>query len=533
VSKFNQVGVQPSVSSPIRSEAVPSGQTFEGAPGFARESKSELFLLAVANMVGENTFYEKAGQRDDRYEHLIREVAVADPAWTIAFLRWLRGDANMRSASLVGAAEAVKARIAAKAFGDNRQMIDSVLQRPDEPGEMLAYWVSRHGRNVPLPVKNGVADAAVRLYRERALLKYDTDSKGYRFADVIELTRPKPADDTQSTLFRYAIDRRHGHGNEVPIELPMVTANAFLRTIAATEPEVLLDSARLREAGMTWEDVLSLAGSEVDKAALWSALIPSMGYMALLRNLRNFDESGVPDDVASTVAARLADPEQVAKSRQLPMRFLSAYRAAPSLRWAYPLEQALTHCLNSIPTLGGRTLVMVDTSSSMDASFSKDGSLMRWDAAVVFGVALAQGCASADVVSFSSAQRYWGEPTGALTKPFDLRPGESLLRSVDRWKAGGFFLGGGTATALAVRKHFAGHDRVVILTDEQAASDGGEVSEAVPTSTAMYTWNLAGYERGHAPSGGRNRHTFGGLTDAAFRMVNLIESGRNATWPWA
>jgi len=55
---------------------------------------------------------------------------------------------------------------------------------------------------------------------------------------------------------------------------------------------------------------------------------------------RNFDEAGVPDHVAEQVAARLADPAQVAASRQLPMRFLSAYRAAPSLRWAAALERA-------------------------------------------------------------------------------------------------------------------------------------------------------------------------------------------------
>ena len=40
----------------------------------------------------------------------------------------------------------------------------SVLQRADEPGELLAYWLAAHGRAVPKPVKRGVADAAVRLY---------------------------------------------------------------------------------------------------------------------------------------------------------------------------------------------------------------------------------------------------------------------------------------------------------------------------------------------------------------------------------
>jgi hypothetical protein len=41
-------------------------------------------------MVNENTFYEKAGDRDERYENLVHQVAVADPEWTLEFLRWLR-----------------------------------------------------------------------------------------------------------------------------------------------------------------------------------------------------------------------------------------------------------------------------------------------------------------------------------------------------------------------------------------------------------------------------------------------------------
>jgi hypothetical protein len=133
-------------------------------------------------------------------------------------------------------------------------------------------------------------------------------------------------------------------------------------------------------------------------------------------------------------------------------------------------------------------------------------------------------------VSFSSAQRYIGDPSGARTKEYPLQRGESLLKSVERWKAGGYFLGGGTDTAGAVRRHFAGHDRVVILTDEQAAY--GDVGQSLPASVPLYTWNLAGYRHGHAPSGRGNRHTFGGLTDQAFRMIPLLEAGRNADWPF-
>jgi intein/homing endonuclease len=251
-----------------------------------------------------------------------------------------------------------------------------------------------------------------------------------------------------------------------------------------------------------------------------------------LRNLRNFDETGVPDDVAEQVIAKLKDPAEVARSRQLPFRFLSAYRAAPSLRWSYPLEVAIGRSLGNVPALSGRTLILVDTSGSMNAGFSKDGTLMRWDAAALFGIALGHRCAAADVVSFSSLQYYYGQPGGANVKAFPLSKGESVLRSLERWRGGGWFLGGGTETAAALRATFQGHDRVVVLTDEQAAHDGVEVTRSVPESVPMYTWNLAGYARGHAPSGGRNRHAFGGLTDQAFKMIPLLEGGRDGSWPW-
>lgn len=562
MSKFNHGAVKPAVFSPVTTEPTPSGHTYEGGAGYARDIKSELFLLAVTNMVGEHTFYETAQNRDLRYADLVHRAATEAPDWTARFLAWLRGEGNMRTAALVGAAEFVKARLADAGsrpagkhetqeqdgtFGGdhlsystfaNRAVVDSVLQRADEPGELLAYWTSVHGRAIPKPVKRGVADAVTRLYDERALLKYDSDERGFRFADVIDLVHPSAKASWQGTLYEYALDRRHGNDTEVPAELEIIAVRAELmawpiekRRALLQRPELGSATSVLRQAGMTWEALPAWLQGPMDARA-WQAMIPLMGYMALLRNLRNFDEAGVTDEVAAQVIARLADPEQVARSRQLPMRFLSAYRAAPSLRWGHALDQALTASLANVPVLAGRTLVLVDTSTSMDAGFSKDGSLKRWDAAAVFGIALGARCEHADVVSFSSAQNWVGDPPGTKTRPFPLQKGESLLRSVDRWKTGGYFLGGGTDTAGAVRKHLRPgfHDRLVILTDEQASR--GDVGAVVPADVPLYTWNLAGYERGHAPSGSGNRHTFGGLTDHAFRMIPLLEAGQNATWPF-
>ncbi|MFC8916141.1 hypothetical protein ACFT5C_10260 [Streptomyces sp. NPDC057116] len=305
--------------SPVRSTAPTT--THQGGAGVLRDPRSELFLLAVANFVTQTTFYESGGARDDRFTALVRELAVEDPEWTAGLLRWLRGEGNMRTASIVGAAEYVKARLEASATEGptGRQVVASVLQRADEPGELLGYWTSRYGRNVPKPVKRGVADAVRRLYTARSLLKYDTAGKDYRFGDILNLV----------------------HASPDPAKQP-------------------------------WQ-----------------------------------------------------------------------------------------------------------------------GELFR--------------------------------------APVPHRAGESVLTVLGRFRQLG-----GTNTTEAVRAHYRGHDRVLIVTDEQASfSHYGNPVQQVPPRVPVYTWNLAGYRPGHAPSGNAYRHTFGGLTDTAFRMVPLLEAGRSAHWPWS
>lgn len=58
------------------------------------------------------------------------------------------------------------------------------------------------------------------------------------------------------------------------------------------------------------------------------------------------------------------------------------------------------------------------------------------------------------------------------------------------------------------------------------------MGEVIPKNVPLYTWNPAGYQTDHAESGVKNRHTFGGLSDASFRLISLLESHRNAQWPW-
>lgn len=523
MARFNSTTTRAAntATGPIKTKPIKRTTTHEGAAAHVRGNRGELFLLAVTNFVGQDTFYETAAVRDGRYQALVRKMAVKDPDWTAAFLGWLRGpEANMRTASLVGAAEFAKARLDAGEHGVSRQVISSVLQRADEPGEMLAYWTSNYGRTIPKPVKRGIGDAVTRLYNQRSLLKYDTDSKGYRFGDVIDLTHPTAGAAWQHDLFTHALDRRHNRGNPIPESLTILRGNDTFRQMSAAGINGAAERGELADvlagAGVTWEQ-LSVYGAWT--AARWEAVIPSMGYMALLRNLRNFDQAGVSDKVAATVAAKLSDPDEVARSRQFPFRFLSAYEAAPSLRWGHALDVALGHALKNLPDLPGRTLILIDTSGSMTDRVSGNSTMTRVKAAAVLGVALGVRLGgNADIYGFAT-----GEFQHAVKK------GASTITEIDRFVNQVGKVGHGTDIAGAVRRQYNGHDRVFILSDMQTQTGG--ITAPIPANVPVYGFNLGGY-RPAAYALGPNRHEFGSLTDSTFRLVPLLERGTSAGWPW-
>lgn len=510
--------------SQIVSVADPGARTFEGAPGFSRDVKGELFLLGVTNLVSEDTFYEAAAERDDRYVQLIRAATREDADWVARFLPWLRGTANLRTASLVGAVEYAIARATVSDGPTGRSVVASVCQRADEPAEVLAYYVATHGRKIPKAIKRGVADAAQRLYNERSFLKYGDGSRNWKFADVIELTHPTPESDAQSALFKYAIDSRH-RATPVPEELRVVNKRARIDTLSDTERRSL-SSQELRAAGVTWENASSWGAMDKDA---WEQSIPNMGYMALLRNLRNFDEKGVSDSVAMKVMAKLADPSEVAKSRQLPLRFLSAYKEAPSLRWAWPLEQALNASLSNVPQLKGDTLLLLDKSGSMADRISDKSKVTRYDVAAVFAAAIALRAESIFMLTFNN---YIQAP------PIEL--GASVLKVVESFGRPS----GGTYLHAAVRQGLSqvpSPRRVVILTDEQVYPDTGSqswyeseqpIGRIVPAHVPVYIFNVAGYKHGAMATGTPGRHVFGGLTDACFSLIPLLERGADGDWPF-
>lgn len=488
----------------------------EGAEGVERKAKSELFLLAVADFVNEGSFYEGASDRTERLVSLARKVAVKDLTWTTEFVDWLRDQANMRSSALVIALEGAYA-LNKKGIPGGRDLVRAALRRADEPGEAVAYWHANHGRKMPKSVKRGIADAAKELYTQRAVGKYDTSSKAVRFGDVLSLTHPKPDFASQNALFKYALDRRYDSQAEVPEILSILKARRDFFNLDSEELKKIASSTDIlqewvQRAALNWEDVAGAAPGGLS-ATVWEALIPNMGYMALIRNLRNFTDAGVSNRVLDEVSARLSDEYQVARSRQLPFRFFSAYKATQhSLEFSKALERGLTHSLKNVPELKGRTLVLVDRSGSMFWSHSQNSSATQAETAALFGSAIALQAEDATLVEF-----------GTYSNEVPFRKGGSVLTLMNQ-----FTDLGGTNTAEAVNRWYNDHDRVIVVTDEQ--SWGGDPYRDVPSEVPVYTWNVVGYRTGTLSDA--NRFTFGGLSDSAFRLIPLLEAGSDADWPW-
>jgi hypothetical protein len=524
MSKFEGQATVQGARHPVQTTKVPA-RTATGGYGVVKEPRSDLFLLTLNNFVSEKQFHEDELTRDDRFVNLLHQATKEDPEWMQRFIPYVRHTIGMRSAPVVMAVEY------GVAGGPNRRsVVASALERGDEPAEAVAYWLLKHASNprqwrnhnaphdMPMWLKRGIADAAVNIYNEYTVLKYDGEDRNVRMADVLSLTHPQGKTPWQNDLFKYVLNRRYGVNEFNGETLPMIRNNIALRGWPVElrrewlVNEIRTDSVaeQLRKAGFNWEDLSGWLQGPMDAKA-WEAIIPSMGYFALVRNLRNFEQAGISAQAQALVEKRLTDPEAARKSKLFPIRFLSAYEAVNSDRWRYPLSVALDNVLVNVPSLPGRTLILVDCSGSMNHGMSGKTQLTWSRVAGLFGSALALRAEDATLVRY-----------GADSEEVAVPKGGSVLRLAEQFAANQ----GSTYTFAAMNKHYAGHDRIVVLTDGQAHDAGIPVPDA-----RMYTFDLAGYNVAHIPTGPKS-FAFGGLTDHGFVALAELEKFHTVGWPF-
>ena len=97
----------------------------------------------------------------------------------------------------------------------------------------------------------------------------------------------------------------------------------------------------------TWETQLSANGQKHEleqkpKATIWKELISSnkLGYMALLKNLRNIEETK-DATLIQMAATNISNESLVLRSKQLPMSFLQAYENVTSTVLKMQLQMQL------------------------------------------------------------------------------------------------------------------------------------------------------------------------------------------------
>jgi len=381
--------------------------THEGAVAYGHlTAEQQLRRSVLSCLLWENEFYEDGQSIAQRIAETAERVSVEVLA---ALAIEARQQFNLRHVPLLLCAALAKRGSGSKLVSAT---LEAVISRADELAEFVQVYLKYNGQTYD----RVVLSAQVKLGLGRAFGRFDAYQLGkynrdgaIKLKDVLFLSHAKPRDEEQAALWK--------------------------RLIEGT-----------LEAPDTWEVALS---GGADKKATFERLLREqrLGYLALLRNLRNMASAGVDESlVREAIAARRG------ASRVLPFRFVAAARACP--RFEPDLDRALVAGIAEAPELPGRTIVLVDVSGSMWHPLSAKSDLMRMDAAAALA-ALLPG--ERRVFTFSNDIREVPPRAGMAGV-------DAILGSQPH---GGTYLGKAVAVANGIAAQ-SGYDRLIVITDEQS-----------------------------------------------------------------
>ena len=486
---------------------------YEGAEAYTLTPALELYASVVTTTLA-NKFYETDQQRLERIRTL---VAQNKPEFVAKLAVYAREQMHLRLVPLVLTVELAKVH-----RGDSlvSRTVARVVQRPDEITEMLAYYAFANDRKgtkqlnlLSKQIQRGLAQAFNR-FDAYQLAKYNR-AADVKLRDALFLVHPKAKDEAQQTIFNQLVN------DTLPVPY-------------------------------TWETELSAQGqqtsaSEADKQLAfrtkWEEMIESgkIGYMALLRNLRNILEAEVSTQHLAQVGERLADARAVARSKQLPFRFLAAYRELKSVKsGAVPmmfnaLEAAVRASAVNLPGFGPEVSVLVacDVSGSMQQSVSPKSKVQNYDIGLMLGMLLQ-----------SRSQRVTTGIFGDRWKVINLPQGNVLTNADELYRREGE-VGYSTNGYLVIEdliKRREVVDKVMIFTDCQLWNSnstwGAKGTETIAQlwtkyrkiapQAKLYLFDLAGY--GNTPLDTRGTDVFfvAGWSDKVFSVLQAIENGSHA-----
>ena len=449
-----------------------------------------------------------------------------NPEDLLVIANWLRNEMNIRLTPQV--LMVVASRIdATKSLV--KKYAPHIIKRPDEIKTcLLAHRFFFGLKDLKNALARGLSETLAK-FGEKALMKYDgVDFPKWK--DVLCWLPRKAGWPLSTELSKYFIT-----GQVIdPAKTPVVAARKALakKTVFDAEAKKLA-----KESMVNWEVLLSQFGS--DKKAVWSFLIEEnlVGYMAMLRNLRNILEARLDNEIIQKVSDKISFKEEVLKSKQLPFRFLSALDALQGMggdcdaadlnELSAAIELASNEACANIPVLPGVTAIFADNSGSMRQPVSAKSKVSCKDASNVMCGIVAKVAERPYVVAF-----------GTDVGPVRFTQNDTVLgiaKKVANTNIGGYNTNGHRCIEWLM-SHKLMPDRVIFLSDMQMWDSGGLGQEGcLADAWAKYlkqggrakeTWlhsvHVNGYGDSVVDEGGRVNQV-SGFSEKIFTMLLQTE----------
>lgn len=417
----------------------------------------------------------------------------------------------------------------------NTQLTHRVFDRIVDNGRVLRtmFQMIRSGQFGRTSLSSSLQRAFQRWLNEASVGKLLSASIGSdpSLRDVLRMARPTPKDDQRRALFGWLT------GKEVAKWTPATEADLpeqVLRLIAyrqAKSPNV--QAKIVSDLSVRWD----LLADAALGAAVWKAIARQMGPQALRMNLNTLLRHDVFSDqkMVEYVADRLANEDDIRRSRQFPYQFLAAYLnvaddAPQKIKAA--LHQAAEIACGNVPQLPGPIVIGLDTSGSMSMSATglqgrgATSKVRCVDVAALFASAILRRNPESVVIPFD-------------TRAYDVRidAADSILSLSERLAKYG---GGGTDCSIPLRtantkfrkRRFAG---CVLVSDNQSwIGEGRYGSTGVMTQWREFAKNqqrlgvrnsklicidIQPYGSSQAPESS-DILNIGGFSDAVFNIVD-------------
>jgi len=414
-------------------------RTHEGGVAKHINPEQQLRRTVLACMLWENTFYEDGESIAERISNTANQVNT-DTLFNIAV--------EAREKSKLRHVPLLLARLMAnnsKHKHRTAELLTRIIQRPDEITEFLAiYWKDKR-QPLSNQAKKGLAKAFEK-FNEYQFAKYDRDGK-IKLKDALRLCHPKPHNEERKNLYKKILER------------------------TLTTPD-------------TWEVALSTGKG---KKETWERLITEnkLGGLALLRNLRNMQASGVSDDIIKHGL------DSMDATRVLPFRFLSAAKYAP--KFEVELESAMFRSLSNQEKLVGKTIIIVDVSGSMHGQLSSKTELSRLDAAKAMTILFREASNEVNIYCTAGNDGTMIHKTELIPSRHGFALGEKIHESFNKLGGGGIFL---KQVMDYTYEKENNADRVIVITDEQDCDRKCNPSTAHAYGKRNYLINISSEKNG-------------------------------------